>query len=130
MAPPAPAAPLRHGRRLRRGADRFLICGHLWGYQSGEWPGPWLRWTSRAQALIPPGLEATRFSASRVFTAAYPEAVALACVIASPAWRTLAAGDTAQQQRLISRIGRQLGRPGYRPGDIFRLAGDLGCVAE
>jgi hypothetical protein len=84
----------------------------------GEWPGPWLRWTRRAQALIPPGLEATHFSASRVFAAAYPEAVALACIIASPTWRTLADGGPAQQQQFTSAIGQLLGRPGYQPADI------------
>ena len=43
------------------------------------------------QILIPPGAESSQFSASRIFAAAYPEAVALAGLIASPAWRSLAA---------------------------------------
>jgi TniQ protein len=121
------SAQWRHLRLLRRHGPAvtydaaltgFLICGHLWGYQPGEWPGPWLRWTRRAQLLIPPGCEASHFSASRVFAAAYPEAIALACLFASPAWRGLAAGGPAQQQQFTGRIGQLLGRPGYHPSDI------------
>ncbi len=93
------SAQWRHLRLLRRHGPAvtydavltgYLICGHLWDYQPGEWPGPWRRWTRRAQALIPPGSEASHFSASRIFAAAYPEAVALACLFASPTWRGLA----------------------------------------
>lgn len=77
----------RHLRLLRRhGAAAtydavltgFLICGHLWAGRPGEWPGPWHQWTRRAENLIPPGTEPARFSASRIFAAAYPEAVSLA----------------------------------------------------
>jgi len=93
----------------------FLICGHLWGHAPRGWDAPWYRWNGRAQALIPAGLEATRFSASRIFAAAYPEAVGLACVIGSPRWRSLAAGDAAQRQQVITQIGRRLGHPGYQP---------------
>jgi hypothetical protein len=121
------SAQSRHLRLLRRHGTAatydavltgFLICGHLWDYQPGDWPGPWLRWTRRAHILIPPGCESSHFSASRVFAAAYPEAVALACLFASPAWRTLAAGNAAQQQQFTGRIGRQLGRPSYQPHGI------------
>jgi hypothetical protein len=69
------------------------------------------------RALIPPGREATQFSASRIFAAAYPEAITLATVIASPRWRGLAAGDPAQRQQVTAEIGRRLGRPGYQPPD-------------
>jgi hypothetical protein len=44
-------------------------------------------------------------------------AVALASLIASPAWRSLAAGDPAEQQQFITAIGQRLGRPGYQPPD-------------
>jgi hypothetical protein len=83
----------RHLRLLRRYGPvatydavltGFLICGHLWTDQPGEWDGPWQRWTRRAEVLIPPGAESSQFSASRIFAAAYPEAVTLACLIASP----------------------------------------------
>jgi hypothetical protein len=118
------SAQWRHLRLLRRHGTAatydavltgFLICGHLWGYQPGEWPGPWHRWTRRAQVLIPPGSESSQFSASRVFAAAYPEAVALACLFASPARRSLAAGDPARQQQFNAEIGQRPGRVGYQP---------------
>ena len=96
----------------------FLICGHLWADQPGDWPVPWLQWTRRAEVLIPPGSEPAQFSASRIFAAAYPEAVNLACLIASPRWRGLAAGETAQRQQFIAEIGQRLGRPGYQPPDL------------
>jgi len=95
----------RHLRLLRRYGTAatydavltgFLICGHLWTDWPGEWSGPWQRWTRRAEILIPPGAESSQFSAARIFAAAYPEAVTLASLIASPAWRRLAAGDPAQ----------------------------------
>ena len=95
----------------------FLICGHLWTDWPGDWDGPWQRWTRRAEILIPPGAESSQFSASRVFAAAYPEAVGLAGLIASPAWRSLAAGDPAQQCQFTAAIGQRLGRPGYQPAD-------------
>jgi hypothetical protein len=107
----------RHGAALTYDAvlTGFLICGHQWDYQPRGWDVPWQRWNQRTQALIPAGLEATRFSASRIFAAAYPEAVSLASVISSPRWRSLAAGDAGQRQQLISEIGRRLGHPGYQP---------------
>ena len=107
----------RHGAALTYDAvlTGFLICGHQWDYQPGGWDAPWQRWNQRAQALIPAGIEVTRFSASRIFAAAYPEAVSLASLISSPRWRSLAAGDAGQRQQFISEIGRRLGHPGYQP---------------
>jgi hypothetical protein len=76
----------RHQRLLRRYGTvaaydavltGFLLCGHLWTDQPGEWDGPWQRWTRRAEVLIPPGAESSQFSAARIFAAAYPEAVGL-----------------------------------------------------
>jgi hypothetical protein len=106
-----------HGTALTYDAvlTGFPICGHLWDHAPRGWDTPWQRWNRRARALIPVGLEATRFSASRIFAAAYPEAIDLASVIASPRWRGLAAGDPAQRQQVIAEIGRRLGRPGYQP---------------
>ena len=77
----------------------FLICGHLWTDQPGERDGPWQRWTRRAEILIPPGAESSQFSAARIFAAAYPEAVGLASLIASPARRSLAVQATRAQQQ-------------------------------
>jgi len=116
----------RHLRPLRRYGTAatydavltgFLLCGHLWTDWPGEWDGPWQRWTRRTEILIPPGAESSQFSAARIFAAAYPEAVSLADLIASPAWRSLAAGDPAQQQQFTAAIGQRLGRPGYQPAD-------------
>jgi len=104
----------RHLRLLRRYGPAaaydavltgFLLCGHLWTDWPGDWDGPWQRWTRRAEVLVPPGAESSRFSAARIFAAAYPEAV------------TLAAGGPVQQQQFITAIGQRLGRPGYRPAD-------------
>lgn len=95
----------------------FLICGHLWADQPTTPVDAWHRWTRRAQTLIPLGAEAGEFSASKLFAAAYPEAVDIAALIASPTWRLLAAGDTHQQQRFIAEIGLRLGRPEYQPPD-------------
>ena len=116
----------RHLRLLRRYGPAaaydavltgFLLCGHLWTDGPGDWDGPWQRWTRRAEVLIPPGAESSQFSAARIFAAAYPEAVGLAGLIASPAWRSLAAGDPAEQQQFTAAIGQRLGRPGYQPAD-------------
>ena len=63
------------------------------------------------------GAEYSQFSAARIFAAAYPEAVTIASLIASPAWRCLAAGNPAQQQKFIAAIGQRLGWPGYQPPD-------------
>jgi len=95
----------------------FLICGHLWDDRLADWSEILGRWTHRGHHLIPVGSEATEFSASRLFAAVYPEAVDLAEVIASPAWRSLAAGDLDQQSRFIGEIGRRLGRLDYQPLD-------------
>jgi hypothetical protein len=93
----------------------FLLCGHLWTDWPGELSSPWQRWTRRTEILIPPGCESGQFSAARIFAAAYPEAVTLASLIASPAWRSLAAGHPGQQQQFITAIGQRLGWLGYQP---------------
>jgi hypothetical protein len=74
--------------------------------------------TAAPRSSSRPAPEPSQFSASRIFAAAYPEAVAVACLVASPRWRGLAAGDPAQQQQFIAGIGRRLGRPGYQPPDL------------
>lgn len=92
----------------------FLICGHLWGDQPLTAVDAWHRWTLRAEVLIPTRSGPGEFSASRLFAALYPEAVDIAALVASPAWRRLAAGDTGQQQSFITEIGLRLGRPDYQ----------------
>ncbi len=95
----------------------FLICGHLWGDQPQTPVDAWHLWTLRAEALIPTSAGAGEFSASRLFAAVYPEAVNVAALVASPAWRHLAAGYAEQQQRFIIEIGLRLGRPDYQPSE-------------
>jgi TniQ len=95
----------------------FLICGHLWDDRVNDWHETTRRWDHRGRYLIPVGCETSEFSASRIFAAVYPEAVDIAEVIASPTWRSLACGESEQQNCFISEIGRRLGRPDYRPPD-------------
>lgn len=61
------------------------------------------------------GTELQTFSPSKLFAAAYPEAVAIAELIGTLRWRRLAAGNPDMQQRFAAEIGRRLGDPGYRP---------------
>lgn len=119
------AAQRAHLRLLRRlGAaatfdavlTAFLICAHRWTARHD--PGPRdarHRWARRAQLLIPMGTELQTFSPSKLFAAAYPEAVQVAALIGPLHWRRLAAGDPDMQHRFATEIGRRLGDPGYRP---------------
>lgn len=102
----------RHGHAAAYDAvmTGFLICGHLWDTRTPESTGAWRHWTRRTDRLIPPGTETTAYSASRLFAAVYPEAVSLAVLIASPAWRELANGDTRQQRRFLAEACRRVGR--------------------
>ena len=80
----------RHGPALTYDAvlTGFLLCGHLWTDQPGDWDGLWQRWTRRAEILIPPGTESSQFSAARIFATAYPEAVGLRPErTATPKWQ-------------------------------------------
>lgn len=93
----------------------YLLCAHAWADPVEDWQALTGRFDHRARTLIPVGSENSEFSASRVFAAAYPEAVGLAELIAAPAWRHLAAGNPGQQQRFLDAIGPRLGRPDYQP---------------
>lgn len=93
----------------------FLICAHVWDDDRPEdWCAAIGRWTRRGHALIPLAAETTDFSAARLFAAIYPEAVDLAQLIASPAWRACAGANPDQQQRFVIEVGRRLGRPDYQ----------------
>lgn len=114
----------RHLRLLRRHGPiatydavltAFLVCGHVWSDWLENDGGACREWDRRAGILIPRGREATAFSASRLFAVVYPEAVQLAALVASPAWRRLACGDADDQQRFTAEMGRRLGRPRYHP---------------
>ena len=113
------AAQYRHnGLLARHGAagvfdavlTGFLICGHLWKHGQREETAAVHQWEQRAQRLIPPGSAITTYSTSLLFAAVYPEAISLAELIASPPWRQLAHGDTAQQRVFLTEACRRLGR--------------------
>ena len=74
----------------------FLFCGQLWAERRAEGVGVHREWTRRAEVLIPPGTETATFSASRLFAAAYPEAVA------SPVSSPRPHGDTLRPVMPIS----------------------------
>lgn len=121
------AAQHRHRRLLRRAGPAatfdavltgFLICAHRWNvttHPNRSTAIAWHAWQQRAEQLIPPGTEATTFSASRLFAATYPEAVRVAELIASLHWRRLAAGDPTDQAQFATAIGHRLGMPHYQP---------------
>ncbi|NEA20711.1 hypothetical protein [Streptomyces halstedii] len=54
------------------------------------------------------------FSASKLFAAVYPEAVALAPLIASPYWCRLAGGTEAEQARFFAEVASRVTYP-YPP---------------
>lgn len=114
----------RHQRLLRRHGNAatfdavltgFLICGHLWDDSVGHWDQAVTRWDRRAAVLIPKNAEYAQFSASRIFAAAYPEAITIAGLIADPTWRQRAVDDPDQQKQFLREIGERLGRPDYQP---------------
>jgi hypothetical protein len=123
--PEVVAAQHRHLRLLRRLGPAatydavltgFLICAHRWNFT--EVAGPedaWLKWIRRAELLIPPGTETDTFSTSRLFAAAYPEAVDVAELIGSLHWRRLAASGPDNQRRFTAEIARRLGLRDYYP---------------
>ncbi len=126
--PDVVAAQRRHLRLMhRRGwaaaydavLTGFMICGWVWDrqhYVAGFFDqGIWQRWADRADILIPPGTAMTTFSASKIFAATYPEAVAIASLIGSPPWRALAAGSIAEQRRFADEISSRLCWHGYQP---------------
>jgi len=102
--PEVVAAQHRHLRLLRRLGPAatfdavltgFLICAHHWNFidtTTAVDSDAWHDWDRRAQLLIPPETENDTFSTSRLFAAAYPEAIAVAELVGSLRWRRLAAG--------------------------------------
>ncbi|MEV7551927.1 hypothetical protein AB0N89_20090 [Amycolatopsis sp. NPDC089917] len=124
--PEVVAAQHRHRRLLRRVGPAatfdavltgFLICAHRWNFTNAAAAetDAWLHWRRRAALLIPPGTERDTFTASRLFAATYPEAVAIAELIGSLHWRRLAAGGPSEQALFSIEIGARLGLPYYRP---------------
>ena len=99
----------------------FFICAHRWDLVDSrpdadvEDGDVWHHWVRRAALLIPPSTEATTFSPSRLFAAAYPEAVSLAALIGSLHWRRVAASGPDAQRHFAVEIGRRLGLRNYQP---------------
>jgi len=109
---------LRHGTASAFDAvlTGFLICGHLWQDHHENAAISADRWKRRAEQLIPVNFELSRFSASRVFAAVYPEAVTLAGLIADPAWRSRASGDDARNP-FLTEVNRRLDLAPHYPAD-------------
>ncbi|MGW3957612.1 hypothetical protein ACWEKM_43610 [Streptomyces sp. NPDC004752] len=91
----------------------FTFCGHIW--TDGEPMTNPCRvehtWAERAHFLIPPETAKKSYSTSRLFAAVYPEAVSVAALLASPYWRRLASGTTAERERFYREINRRIDYP-------------------
>ncbi|MFI1798968.1 hypothetical protein ACH427_16705 [Streptomyces sp. NPDC020379] len=99
----------------------LMICAHIW-YGEGrgltDVRGVWNTWDSRVHHLIPfdrKKQDYVGYSTSRLFAVVYPEAVALAPLIASPYWRRLAAGTDAEQARFLAEAARRVTYPYNEP---------------
>ena len=115
----------RHLRILRRYGweatydavlTALMLCAHIWsdGRLPDDVSGSWHTWNSRTHTLIPHDDVERSYSTSRLFAAVYPEAVALAALIVSPAWRRMAS-STAAQSRFFAEVGKHVTYP-YKEG--------------
>jgi hypothetical protein len=79
----------------------------------------WWHWDRRLDLLIPKKRARELFSHSRCHIPIYPEAVALAELLASPTWRTLAGAETGSDERYDFTVeaGYRLGLNEYHPTD-------------
>jgi hypothetical protein len=128
------AAQRRHLRLLRRHGwaatydavlTGFMFCAHLWENALNVALDPTNAplglvlkraiWTMRTMVFIPPGTERETFTTAKLFAAVYPDAVNIAELIASPGYRTLAAGDHDQLRLFCAAIGHRIGVPDYQP---------------
>lgn len=98
----------------------LMLCAHIWSPDGRPVPsGTWDTWDDRLDILIPfdrKKQDYIDFSTSRLFAAVYPEAVALAPLIASAFWRRLAGGTEAEQARYFAEVARRVTYP-YKPTD-------------
>lgn len=98
----------------------LMLCAHIWSPEGRPSPfGTWDTWDDRIDILIPFDREKqdyVGFSTSRLFAAVYPEAVALAALIASSYWRRLAGGTEAEQARFFAEVAGRVTYP-YNPPD-------------
>lgn len=124
---PAPAPP--HLLLLRRYGwaatydavlTGLMLCAHIWSPEGRPSPfGCWDVWDDRLDVLIPFDREKqdyVGFSTAKLFAVVYPEAVALAPLIASPYWRWLAGGTEAEQARFFAEVAGRVTYP-YLPPD-------------
>jgi hypothetical protein len=99
-----------------------MLCAHIWavdGRPDTNIFGTWDAWDDRLGILIPFDREKQdyiNYSTSRLFAAVYPEAVALASLIASPYWRRLAGGSEAEQARFVAEVASRVTYPYSPPG--------------
>ena len=107
----------RHGAAVAFDAvlTGFLICGHIWADRLEDGSvftasGPA---APRSSSRPAPRRHVQRLTDLR---GRLPRSRHLAGLIASPAWRHLAAGDADQQRQFTTEVGRRLGRP-HHPGD-------------
>ncbi|MFE7107585.1 hypothetical protein ACFU98_08195 [Streptomyces sp. NPDC057575] len=96
----------------------LMLCAHIWSVDGRPVPfGSWDTWDDRIDLLILFDQEKQdhiNYSTSRMFAAVYPEAVALAPLIASPHWRQLADGTKAEQARFFTEVSNRVTYP-YSP---------------
>jgi hypothetical protein len=102
----------------------FKICAVLWKHGPEETYGHsrWWQWDQRLDRLIPKTDSRKMFNHSRCYAAIYPEAVAIAGLLASPTWRAKGTApfgdpDTDGRWELCEQFGLRLGLPEYYPED-------------
>ncbi|RXS81488.1 hypothetical protein EST92_16075 [Streptomyces sp. TM32] len=101
----------------------LMFCGHIWAEsrpQQFEDPvHSWHRWDDRTHVLIPHDDVEKSYSTSKLFAAVYPEAVALAPLIASPYWRRLAGDSPPERARFYAEISKRITYPYSEHGDAI-----------
>ncbi len=110
------SAALRLGRHRRRGADRpHALRAHV---VPGGAPVALRPLGPRHPHPLRPGeaQDYVGFSTSKLYAAVYPEAIALAPLIASPYWRRLAGRTEAEQARFFAEVAGRVTYP-YSPPD-------------
>jgi hypothetical protein len=89
---------VQHGLRM---------CAMIWrGVPDSRAAGAWLRWSRRAAVLMPAQRVESEFAVSRLFAVIYPDAVAVAPLLASPVWRRWASRDFDDVRR--TRFDREI----------------------
>ncbi|MGW6604283.1 hypothetical protein [Streptomyces sp. NPDC055036] len=95
----------------------LMLCAHIWygeGRPLTDVSGVWNSWDDRVHHLIPFDPEKEdyiNYRTSRLFAVVYPEAVALAPLIASPHWRGMAVGTGTEQARFFAEVAKRVTHP-------------------